>query len=299
VGLGVGVLGLSSGTPWLAALGFAGALLHVVNHAIFKGLLFLGAGAVLAATGTRDMERLGGLLHLARWTGATFLVGAAAISGLPPLNGFVSEFLILVGAARGVAGLPAETVVPLLVVVGALALIGGLASACFAKAFGIVFLGTPRAPLARAVADPGALMMIPMATLAAACPAIGLLSPWIVPGLGAVVAGIAGGGGPAMIDPLGEAGAWLARFVACAIGLVVFTGLLPLLPRVLLKRREGAGGGNLGLRLPRSDATDAVHRLVIRRAPHESLQAPPGDASAGRAPCGSLPPALLLLDHNT
>src|SRR3989442_10185379 len=188
VGLGVGVLGLSSGTPWLAALGFAGALLHVVNHAIFKGLLFLGAGAVLAATGTRDMERLGGLLHLARWTGATFLVGAAAISGLPPLNGFVSEFLILVGAARGVAVLPAETVVPLLVVVGALALIGGLASACFAKAFGIVFLGMPRATLGRAVAEPGDLMMIPMATLAAARPPNGLLLPWIVPGRRAVVA---------------------------------------------------------------------------------------------------------------
>src|SRR3989454_1816767 len=204
MGLGVGVLGVSSGTPWLAALGFAGALLHVVNHAIFKGLLFLGAGAVLTATGTRDMERLGGLLRLARWTGVTFLVGAAAISGLPPLNGFVSGFLILVGAVKGVAALPAETVVPLLLVAGGLALIGGLASACFAKAFGIVFLGTPRAPLARAVADPGALMMIPMATLAAACPAIGLLSPWIVPGLGAVVAGIAGGAGGVVVDPLGE-----------------------------------------------------------------------------------------------
>ncbi len=238
MGLGVGVLGLSSRTPWLAALGFAGALLHVVNHAIFKGLLFLGAGAVLAATGTRDMERLGGLLRLARWTGVTFLVGAAAISGLPPLNGFVSEFLIMAGAMKGVAALPSETVVPLLVVAGALVLIGGLASACFAKAFGIVFLGTPRTPLGRAVADPGALMMIPMAVLAASCPAIALLSPWIVPGLGAAVAGITGGAGTAMGDPLGEAGPWLARFVACAIALIVFTGLLLLLRRLLLARSE-------------------------------------------------------------
>src|SRR3989454_6313713 len=197
MGLGVGVLGISSGTPWLAALGFAGALLHVVNHAIFKGLLFLGAGAVLTATGTRDMERLGGLLRLARWTGVTFLVGAAAISGLPPLNGFVSEFVILVGAVKGVAALPAETVVPLLLVAGGLALIGGLASACFAKAFGIVFLGTPRAPLARAVADPGPLMMISMAIPAAACPPLGLLSPWIVPGLSAAGAGIPRGTRPA------------------------------------------------------------------------------------------------------
>jgi formate hydrogenlyase subunit 3/multisubunit Na+/H+ antiporter MnhD subunit len=238
MGLGVGVLGLSSGTPWLAALGFAGALLHVLNHAIFKGLLFLGAGAVLAATGTRDMERLGGLLRLARWTGATFLVGAAAISGLPPLNGFVSEFLILIGAVRGVAALPAETVVPLLIVAGALVLIGGLASACFAKAFGIVFLGTPRAPLGRAAKDPGPLMLIPMVILAAACAAIGLLSPAIVPGLGAAVAGISGGAEAAMADPLDEAGSWLARFVACAAALIVLTALLLLLRRIVLARRE-------------------------------------------------------------
>ncbi len=238
MGLGVGVLGLSSGTPWLAALGFAGALLHVVNHAIFKGLLFLGAGAVIAATGTRDMERLGGLLRLSRFTGATFLVGAAAISGLPPLNGFVSEFLIMVGAVKGVAALPAETVVPLLVVAGALVLIGGLASACFAKAFGIIFLGTPRAPLGRAVADPGARMIIPMTILAAACPGIALLSPWIVPGLGPAVAEITGRAGAAVVDPLGEAGSWLARFVACAAALIVFTGLLLLLRRLLLARRE-------------------------------------------------------------
>jgi len=246
MGLGVGVLGVSSGTPWLAALGFAGALLHVVNHAIFKGLLFLGAGAVLAATGTRDMERLGGLLRLARWTGVTFLVGAAAISGLPPLNGFVSEFLILVGAVKGVAVLPAETVVPLLVVAGALVLIGGLASACFAKAFGIVFLGRPRAPLGRAVGDPGALMMIPMAILAAACPAIALLSPWIVPGLGAAVAEIAGGAGGVVVDPLGEAGSWLARFVACAVALIVLTAALLLLRRLLLARREVRGAETWG-----------------------------------------------------
>jgi len=246
MGLGVGVLGMSSGTPWLAALGFAGALLHIVNHAIFKGLLFLGAGAVLTAAGTRDMERLGGLLRLARWSGLTFLVGAAAISGLPPLNGFVSEFLILVGAVKGVAVLPTETVVPLLVVAGALVLIGGLASACFAKAFGMVFLGTPRAPLGRSVTDPGALMMIPMVILAAACPVIGLLSPWIVPGIGAVVSGIVGGAGAAMVDPLGEAGSWLARSVACAAALIVLTAVFLLFRRLVLRRHEVRGAETWG-----------------------------------------------------
>jgi NADH:ubiquinone oxidoreductase subunit 5 (subunit L)/multisubunit Na+/H+ antiporter MnhA subunit len=128
--------------------------------------------------------------------------------------------------------------VPLLVVAGALVLIGGLASACFAKAFGIVFLGTPRAPLGRAVADPGPLMIIPMVILAAACVAIGLLSPVVVPGLGAAVAGIAGGAGAAMADPLVEAGSWLARFVACAAALIVLTALLLLLRRIALARRE-------------------------------------------------------------
>ena len=102
LGLGVGVLGISYGNPTMAALGFTGGLLHVVNHAVFKSLLFLGAGSVLHATGTGELDRLGGLLKRMPVTGATFLVGAAAISGLPPLNGFVSEFLIYLGAVAGI-----------------------------------------------------------------------------------------------------------------------------------------------------------------------------------------------------
>ena len=146
LGLGVGLLGISYGNPAMAVLGFTGGLLHVVNHALFKGLLFLGAGSVLHATGT-EIDRLGGLLRRMPVTGATFLVGAAAISGLPPLNGFVGEFLIYLGAMAGLAG-QARVVSawPLMavLVVGGLALIGGLAAACFTKAFGIVFLGEPR-----------------------------------------------------------------------------------------------------------------------------------------------------------
>ncbi len=101
LGLGVGLLGISYGNPAMAVLGFTGGLLHVVNHALFKSLLFLGAGSVLHATGTGEIDRLGGLLRRMPVTGATFLVGAAAISGLPPLNGFVSEFLIYLGAMAG------------------------------------------------------------------------------------------------------------------------------------------------------------------------------------------------------
>ncbi len=236
MGLGVGVLGVASGSPWLAALGFAGGLLHVINHALFKGLLFLGAGAVLAATGTRRMDRLGGLLRLAPWTGAAFLVGAAAISGLPPFNGFVSEFLILLGAAKGVATLPAQAVAPLLVVLGALALVGGLTAALFAKAFGIVFLGEPRASLPPAAADPGAPMRLPLVVLAAACPAMGLLSPWIVPGLRGAVETLHGGAAAGAV--LQRAASWLGAFVACAAAVIALTSLLFALRRRLLAGRE-------------------------------------------------------------
>jgi hydrogenase-4 component B len=100
LGLGTGLLGVQTRNPALSVLGFGGALLHVVNHALFKGLLFLGAGAVQTATGTRDMEQLGGLLKKMPRTALGFLVGALAISGLPPLNGFMGEFLVYLGAFR-------------------------------------------------------------------------------------------------------------------------------------------------------------------------------------------------------
>ena len=157
LGAGLGVLGLAFDLPVMAALGFAGALLHVLNHAIFKGLLFLGAGAVLHATGTRDIEHLGGLLRRMPSTAQAFLVGSAAISGLPPFNGFVSELLILLAALAGVSERAGGVAVPSTVAVAALGLVGGLAAACFARVFGVVFLGAPRRTLDRepAEATPG------------------------------------------------------------------------------------------------------------------------------------------------
>jgi hydrogenase-4 component B len=176
LGLGLGVLGTAAEMPALAALGFGGGLLHVLNHALFKGLLFLGAGAVLHGTGTRELDHLGGLLKRMPWTGAGFLVGAVAISGLPPLNGFVSEFLIYAGAFRGTleAGGVVGTITPTLLAIGALALIGGLAAACFTKAFGVVFLGEPRSEHAGHAHEVGPAMRWPMLLLAAACAAVGL-----------------------------------------------------------------------------------------------------------------------------
>jgi hydrogenase-4 component B len=181
LGMGVGLLGIAYRIPVMAFMGFAGALLHVLNHALFKSLLFLGAGAVQHGTGTRDIDRLGGLLKAMPVTGGTFLVGACAISGLPPLNGFVSELLIYVGVLLGVASRGATGGVgwaPLCVfVVGGLALIGGLATACFTKAFGCVFLGEPRSDQARGAHEVGAAMRASMLVLAGACFLVALTAP--------------------------------------------------------------------------------------------------------------------------
>ncbi|HET7498724.1 MAG TPA: proton-conducting transporter membrane subunit, partial [Candidatus Eisenbacteria bacterium] len=176
-GMGLGLLGTAQGTPFLAALGFAGALLHVLNHAVFKGLLFLGAGSVIRGAGTGEIEHLGGLLRRMPWTGAAFLTGALAISGLPPLNGFVSEFLIYLGSFQAAAASPGPVALAGMVLIAGLALIGGLAAACFVKAFGIAFLGEPRSPHAAEARESGALLRAPMAILAALCLAIGLLAP--------------------------------------------------------------------------------------------------------------------------
>lgn len=180
LGLGVGVFGLSSGYVPLAVFGFAGALLHVANHALFKSLLFLGAGSVLHGAGEGEIDRLGGLLKPMPWTGLTFLTGAAAICALPPLNGFFSEFLIYMGAFHGVRSLGNADAVPSMLVIAGLALIGGLALACFVKAFGAVFLGEPRQALAHPPHEAGLAMRLPMGVAAAGCLAVGLAAPWIV-----------------------------------------------------------------------------------------------------------------------
>jgi NADH:ubiquinone oxidoreductase subunit 5 (subunit L)/multisubunit Na+/H+ antiporter MnhA subunit len=164
----------------MAILGFTGGLLHVLNHAVFKSLLFLGAGSVLNAAGAGEIDRLGGLLKRMPVTGSTFLIGAAAICGLPPLNGFVSEFLIYLGALASLSGdANAASPWPLLsvLVVGGLALIGGLAIACFTKAAGIAFLGEPRSNEASRVREAGFTMRWPMIGLAGLCVLIGLTAP--------------------------------------------------------------------------------------------------------------------------
>jgi hydrogenase-4 component B len=179
LGIAVGLLGEATNEPTLAVLGYAGALLHVTNHALFKGLLFLSAGAVLHGSGTGEIERLGGLARKTPANALMFLIGAVAICGLPPLNGFLSEWVIygslFSGSIRGIGasgGLPA-------VGVAALALMGGLALACFAKVFGVVFLGTPRETGLQTHSIPTG-MKTAMAALGLFCVLIGVLpSLWV------------------------------------------------------------------------------------------------------------------------
>jgi hydrogenase-4 component B len=228
LGLGAGLAGRAAGRPEWALLGFAGALFHVVNHGLFKSLLFLGAGEVVHVAGTRDMDRMGGFGRVLPKTAFFFLAGAVAISGLPPLNGFASEWLVYLGLfdrarASGSDALRAAFAAP------ALALTGALALACFVKAHGSVFLGSPRGDPPHAHGEP-ALHVAPMAILAGACVSLGLWPAGIAPALARASAIAAPGPVPAV--PLAE----LASLVT--IGLSSFALVLLLGAVALLLRRR-------------------------------------------------------------
>jgi hydrogenase-4 component B len=222
MGLGVALLGAAGGTPLLVLLGLGGALLHVVNHATFKALLFLGAGSVIHAAGTREMERLGGLLRPMPWTAGLFLAGAVAICGLPPLNGFVSELLVYLGLFEGASGGHAVVAAVSALAVPALALVGGLALACFAKVFGVVFLGAPRSVEAERGHEAGWRMRGPMLVLALVCGLIGLFPTLAAPLLDGAVASwrpqvVAATGGIAAAAPL----QWLTLLALVLIALAL------------------------------------------------------------------------------
>ncbi|MDD2468005.1 MAG: proton-conducting transporter membrane subunit [Desulfobulbus sp.] len=188
IGCGLGMLGLSAGNSTMALFGFAGAMVHLLNHALFKSLLFLGAGAVLHATGTRNMDRLGGLMKSMPVTGKNVLLGSVAIAGLPPLNGFVGEFLIYFAAFQGLV-LRGTSLLFAVAALLALALIGGLACACFTKMVGVTFLGEPRYPLQHPPHEAGPSMRLAMILLSLGCLLVGL---WPEPLIRFVAAGISG-----------------------------------------------------------------------------------------------------------
>jgi formate hydrogenlyase subunit 3/multisubunit Na+/H+ antiporter MnhD subunit len=302
MGLGLALLGRASGNPALVVLGFAGAVLHVVNHALFKGLLFLGAGAVHHATGTRELDLLGGLARTMPITAALFLVGAAAISGLPPLNGFASEWLVFLAAFQAVLA-PGSGVASLAgLAAPALALVGGLAAACFAKVYGTIFLGHARSPHAERGHEASPPMLVSMAALAAACLAIGLFPAAWLPGLARAAADWSRLPLAALARPAEQAGrsAWQVSLVAGLLLLLV--GLLAAWRRLRLgSAQPAAPTWGCGFTAPTArmqyTGSSFAEQLVVRFGwfffPRTQVE-PPAGLFPRRASFGSHVPDTIL-----
>jgi len=214
LGLGTSLVFLAHHAPVLAALALIAALLHTFNHALFKSLLFLGAGAISDATHTVDLEELGGLQRRMPITGTTFLIGCCSIVGLPLFNGFISEWLTFRSFLAGsvLTNTKAQIVLPLMV--GVLALIGGLAAACFVKVFGVAFLGRSRSAEAEHAVEAPVSMRAGMTMLAAACLLIGILPGILLhplASLGQVL--IPGGGVPEETLIIARVIPWIAAIV--------------------------------------------------------------------------------------
>ena len=235
LGLGLGMLGQRAGQPAVTFLGYGAALFHVVNHSLFKGLLFFGAGVVAHAAHTRDLDVLGGMGRRMPWTASTFLLGSAAICGLPVLNGFAGEFLLYLGSFHALNGAGAVQALCSVGIVLSLALAGGLAAACFTRVFAATFLGSPRSDAAAHAREADVLMTGPMAVLALACAALGLAAPVVVPALAGVTGQLAGcDAAPGLRQAL-----WPLHGLALLVGGVLLALLMvSLTRRALLARRE-------------------------------------------------------------
>ncbi|PKP04939.1 MAG: NADH-quinone oxidoreductase subunit E [Bacteroidetes bacterium HGW-Bacteroidetes-6] len=187
LGIGLGVLGMAQNNPLLSFLGFSGALLHVVNHSLFKSLLFFSAGSVYRATHSRNINGLGGLIKKMPVTAVFFLIGSIAISALPPFNGFISEFLIYSGLFGNLAGASFYTSLVLIFSIIGLALIGGMALFCFTRVFGIVFLGEPRRTDLPLAVEADNVMNAPMWVISGLILAIGIGSPLLIQPIAGIV----------------------------------------------------------------------------------------------------------------
>jgi formate hydrogenlyase subunit 3/multisubunit Na+/H+ antiporter MnhD subunit len=298
IGLGLALAFRSNAMDVAAALALTAALFHVFNHSVFKSLLFFGAGAVLGATGERDMERLGGLIHRMPKTAVVFLIGCAAISALPPLNGFVSEWLtfqaILVSPQLPQWGL--KLTVP---AVGALlALSAALAAACFVKAFGVTFLGRPRTPAAAQARETDRCSLAAMFILAGLCVLAGVLPGLVIDALAPVAKLLAADVMPRQavqpwlsIVPIAESrssynGLIILAFMICSGGLTAFA-IHRLATRAT--RRSAIWDCGFPLDAPQTQYTASSFAMPIRRVfgrvvfgVYERLDMPrPGEMRAG------------------
>lgn len=222
IGIGLGTLGMGTGNSILMYLGFAGALLHTLNHSLFKSLLFFSAGNVYQQTHTINIEHLGGIIKKMPHTAILFLLAALAICGLPPFNGFVSEFLIYFGMFTGIQSASFSFIWAIILSLFSLALIGGLAILCFTKAFGTIFLGTARSQYKQAPAEVNRFALVPLYFICAIMLAIGIFPEPFIKVIFSVITLISNGqiiAPSAMQFPyqsLQMVGIWAMGFVALA-----------------------------------------------------------------------------------
>mgnify|MGYP004511634137 FL=1 len=221
LGIAIGYMGMALNQPVIAVLGIMAGLYHVLNHAMFKGLLFLGAGSVLYTTGSRNMEIMGGLARVMPATAMCFLIGSLAISAIPPLNGFVSEWFIYQSMFS--VAITGDIVVRFFAAFAAvsLAITGALAVTCFVKAYGVTFLGAPRSGAAANAKEVPASMRIGMIILAVMCVCLGIGAPWVAPVMQNIAAATTGQAAIAVASGLDIANP--------AIGSVVSTPMLAIL----------------------------------------------------------------------
>ncbi|HSD43515.1 MAG TPA: proton-conducting transporter membrane subunit, partial [Burkholderiales bacterium] len=299
IGLGLALAFQAAAMQGAAALALTAALFHVFNHSVFKSLLFFGAGAVLTATGERDMEHLGGLIHRMPRTAFAFLVGSAAISALPPFNGFVSEWLTFQAILLSPA-LPQWLLKFLVPAIGAmLALSAALAAACFVKAFGVTFLGRPRTQAARDATEADALSLAAMFVFVALCLAAGILPGYFIDALAPVIQGLAGAHMPPQeelswltIVPIAESrssynGLLLFAFIATSAWLATY--VIHRWASAATRRSApwdcGFPDASPVTQYTAGSFTQPIRRVfgtVVFRAREEVHMPPPGDARAAR-----------------
>lgn len=275
IGLGLSMIFAGTGHPTLAALGLIAALYHCLNHALFKSLLFLGAGAVLQQSRQHDMEQMGGLIRRMPVTASCFLIGCISISALPPFNGFVSEWLTFQAALQGsvLESGVLSSLIP--VAAAALALTGALAAACFVKVFGVVFLGLPRNVEAEQAHEVTRGMTFAQVVLAACCLLFGVLPTWTIGALSSITQSLLGEGLPEAtahgwlwLTPIApETASYGAPMVS--LGLALTWGLVwlcfhPQRRRLPIRRSEPWDCGFGGLNA-RTQYTSTAFTMPIRR----------------------------------
>jgi NADH:ubiquinone oxidoreductase subunit 5 (subunit L)/multisubunit Na+/H+ antiporter MnhA subunit len=284
MGLGLSMIFLGTGHEVLGTLGLVAALYHTLNHALFKGLLFLGAGAVLFRTHERDLDHMGGLIHRMPWTAAFFLVGCIAISALPPFNGFVSEWLTLQTALQApqLENGVLRALIP--VTAALLALAAALAAACFVKAYGVAFLGRPRSRHVTHAHEVSTGMLAAMGLLAGLCLLLGVLPTTVIEALGPVTQLLVGQTLPSAtaqgwlwLTPVApEVASYSAPLVVLGIAFVFGVGYFLLKRRAKPARQGYAWDCGFGPLNARMQYTSSAFSQPIRRvfAPTWKIEEP-------------------------